>query len=161
MSCIELWANIFHCDCQNYIPSVHRNVLPLLKRTWTGSLRIGKIRRWKKSTCWGKGKIFFSQCIKTETNKDFIIRNNPITAAKMVVKDLFWFIEHFFPTIENQLAAAITWMKPNKFIFIKKDVFLGKILSQTSMDIIVSPGELWLSSTWPHGFLAKMLDNLG
>ena len=40
--------------------------------------------------------------LKRNKNNDVIIRNNAVDAAKVVIKDIGWYIPHYTPSLENQ-----------------------------------------------------------
>ena len=40
--------------------------------------------------------------LKRNTNNDVIIRGAGVDAAKVVIKDIGWYIPHFTPSLENQ-----------------------------------------------------------
>ena len=52
----------------------------------------------EKITC-GLGYTF---TLKRNTNNDMILRGNAVDAAKVVVKDISWYIPHYVPSLENQ-----------------------------------------------------------
>ena len=44
----------------------------------------------------------YNLTLKRNTNNDAILRSNAVDAAKVVVKDISWYIPHYVPSLENQ-----------------------------------------------------------
>ena len=44
----------------------------------------------------------YSLTLKRNNNNDSIIRDNGVDAAKIVIKDIGWYIPHYVPSLENQ-----------------------------------------------------------
>ena len=44
----------------------------------------------------------YTLTLKRNNNNDPIIRDNAITAAKINIKDISWYIPHYVPSLENQ-----------------------------------------------------------
>ena len=44
----------------------------------------------------------YTLTLKRNTNNDVVFRTNGVNAAKVVVKDISWYIPHYVPSLENQ-----------------------------------------------------------
>ena len=62
---------------------------------------------------------------KRNSSNDAIIRGNGVDAAKIVVKDISWYIPHYVPNLENQqlLLNQILNKDPTELTYIERTVF--------------------------------------
>ena len=44
----------------------------------------------------------YTLTLKRNTNNDVVFRTNGVNAAKVIVKDISWYIPHYVPSLENQ-----------------------------------------------------------
>ena len=73
----------------------------------------------------------YSLTLKRNDNNDPIIRDNGVDAAKIVRKDIGWYIPHYVPSLENQqLVMDQILDKDPTEIFFPKELFLEKMLTR-------------------------------
>ena len=67
----------------------------------------------------------YTLTLKRNSNNDAILRGNAVDAAKVVVKDISWYIPHYVPIIENQqlVMDQILNKKPTELHYIERVVF--------------------------------------
>ena len=67
----------------------------------------------------------YSLTLKRNNNNDPIIRDNAITAAKINIKDISWYIPHYVPSLENQqlVMDQILDKDPTELYYIERVVF--------------------------------------
>ena len=63
--------------------------------------------------------------MKRNTNNDVVFRTNGVDAAKVVVKDISWYIPHYVPSLENQqlVLNQILNKDPTELFFTERTVF--------------------------------------
>ena len=63
------------------------------------------------------------------TNNDAILRSNAVDAAKVVVKDISWYIPHYVPSLENQqlVMDQILNKDPTELHYIERVVFRKEV----------------------------------
>ena len=67
----------------------------------------------------------YTLMLKRNNNNDPIIRDNAITAAKINIKDISWYIPHYVPSLENQqlVMNQILDKDPTELYYIERVVF--------------------------------------
>ena len=67
----------------------------------------------------------YSLTLKRNNNNDPIIRDNGVDAAKIVIKDISWYIPHYTPSMENQqlVMDQILDKDPTELYYIERVVF--------------------------------------
>ena len=67
----------------------------------------------------------YTLTLKRNTNNDVIIRGAGVDAAKLVVKDIAWYIPHYVPRLENQqpVIDQILNKDPNELFYTERTVF--------------------------------------
>ena len=67
----------------------------------------------------------YTLTLKRNNNNDPIIRDNVITAAKINIKDISWYIPHYVPSLENQqlVMDQILDKDPTELYYIERVVF--------------------------------------
>ena len=67
----------------------------------------------------------YTLTLKRNNNNDPIIRDNAITAAKINIKDISWYIPHYTPSMENQqlVMDQILDKDPTELYYIERVVF--------------------------------------
>ena len=67
----------------------------------------------------------YTLTLKRNNNNDAIIRGNGVDAAKVVVKDISWYIPHYIPSIENQqlLMDQLLNKDPTELSYAERIVF--------------------------------------
>ena len=72
----------------------------------------------------------YTLTLKRNTNNDAILRGNAVDAAKVVVKDISWYIPHYVPNLENQqlVMDQILNKDPTELFYTERTVF-GKMLT--------------------------------
>ena len=67
----------------------------------------------------------YTLSLKRNTNNDAILRGNAVDAAKVVVKDISWYIQHYVPNLENQqlVMNQILNKDPTELHYIETVVF--------------------------------------
>ena len=67
----------------------------------------------------------YSLTLKRINNNDPIIRDNGVDAAKIVIKDISWYIPHYTPSMENQqlVMDQILDKDPTELYYIERVVF--------------------------------------
>ena len=67
----------------------------------------------------------YSLTLKRNTNNDVVFRTNGVDAAKVVVKDISWYIPHYVPSLENQqlVLNQILNKDPTELFFTERTVF--------------------------------------
>ena len=111
----------------------------------------------EKITC-GLGYTF---TLKRNTNNDMILRGNAVDAAKVVVKDISWYIPHYVPSLENQqLVLNQILNKDQTELFYSKRTFFRKDVNTNNnwtFELGNSGGEAAQSTpTWVFvGFQAR------
>ena len=73
----------------------------------------------QEKTTYGLG---YTLTLKRNTNNDAILRGNAVDAAKEVVKDIFWYIRHYVPNLENQQLEDPTELHYIERVVFRKDV---------------------------------------
>ena len=67
----------------------------------------------------------YTLTLKRNTNNDVIIRGGGVDAAKVVVKDINWYIPHYVPNLENQqlVLNQVLNKDPTELHYIERVVF--------------------------------------
>ena len=67
----------------------------------------------------------YTLTLKRNTNKDAILRGNAVDAAKMVLKDISWYIPHYVQNLENQqlVLNQILNKDPTELYYTERTVF--------------------------------------
>ena len=67
----------------------------------------------------------YTLTLKRNTNNVAISRGNAVDAAKVVVKDINWYIPHYVPSLENQQLVLIQILNkdPTELYYTKRTVF--------------------------------------
>ena len=67
----------------------------------------------------------YSLTLKRNNNNDPIIRDNGVSAAKINIKDIFWYIPHYPPSMENQqlVMDQILDKDPTEIFYTERTVF--------------------------------------
>ena len=67
----------------------------------------------------------YTLTLKRNTNNDMILRGAGVDAAKVVVKDISWYIPHYVPNLENQqlVMDQILNKDPTELHYIERVVF--------------------------------------
>ena len=67
----------------------------------------------------------YTLTLKRNTHNDAILRGNAVVAAKVVVKDMGWYIPHYVPNLENQqlVMDQILNKDPTELHYIERVVF--------------------------------------
>ena len=67
----------------------------------------------------------YTLTLKRNTNNDAILRGNAVDAAKVVVKDISWYIPHYVPNLENQqlVLGQILNKDPTELHYFERVVF--------------------------------------
>ena len=67
----------------------------------------------------------YTLTLKRNTDNDAILRDNAVDAAKVVVKDISWYIPHYVPNIENQqlVLNQILNKDPIEMFYTERTVF--------------------------------------
>ena len=67
----------------------------------------------------------YTLTLKRNTNNDMILRGAGVDAAKVVVKDISWYISHYVPNLENQqlVMDQILNKDPTELHYIERIVF--------------------------------------
>ena len=67
----------------------------------------------------------YSLTLKRNNNNDPIIRDNGVDAAKIVIKDISWYIPHYVPSLENQqlVMDQILDKDPTEIFYTERTVF--------------------------------------
>ena len=76
----------------------------------------------QEKTTYGTG---YTVTLKRNTNNDVVIKGAGVDAAKVVVKDISWYIPHYVPNIENQqlVMDQILNKDPTELHYIERVVF--------------------------------------
>ena len=76
----------------------------------------------------------YTLTLKRNNNDDLLIRDNGVDTAKIVIKDIGWYIPHLVPSLENQqLVMDQILDKIQLNFFIPKELFLEKMLTPTTI----------------------------
>ena len=67
----------------------------------------------------------YTLTLKPNTNNDMILRGAGVDAAKVVVKDISWYIPHYVPSLENQqlVMDQILNKDPTELFYTERTVF--------------------------------------
>ena len=67
----------------------------------------------------------YTLTLKRNTNNDVVFRTNGVNAAKVVVKDISWYIPHYVPSLENQqlVMDQILNKDPTELNYTERTVF--------------------------------------
>ena len=67
----------------------------------------------------------YSLTLKRNNSNDPIIRDNDVDAAKIKIKDIFWYIPHYTPSMENQqlVMDQILDKDPTEIFYTERTVF--------------------------------------
>ena len=67
----------------------------------------------------------YTLTLKRNTNNDAILKGNAVDAAKVVVKDISWYIPHYVPSLENQQLVLIQRLNkvPTELFYTERTVF--------------------------------------
>ena len=67
----------------------------------------------------------YTLTLKRNTNNDVVFRTNGVNAAKVVVKDIRWYIPHCVPSLENQqlVMDQILNKDPTDMFYTERTVF--------------------------------------
>ena len=67
----------------------------------------------------------YTPTLKRNTNNDAILRGNAVDVAKVVVKDISWYIPHYVPSLENQqlVLNQILNKDPTELFYTERTVF--------------------------------------
>ena len=67
----------------------------------------------------------YSLTLKRKSSNDAILRGNAVDAAKVVVKDIPWYIPHYVPSFENQqlVLNQILNKNPTELFYTERIVF--------------------------------------
>ena len=67
----------------------------------------------------------YNLTLKRNTNNDAILRGNAVDAAKVVVKDVSWYIPHYVPSLEKQqlVLDQIINKDPTELSYTERTVF--------------------------------------
>ena len=67
----------------------------------------------------------YTLTLKRNTSKDAILRGNAVDAAKVVVKDISWYIPHYVPSLDNQqlVLNQILNKDPTELFYTERTVF--------------------------------------
>ena len=63
--------------------------------------------------------------LKRNINNDCIIRNNGVDEAKIIIKDISWYIPHFTPSLDNQQVVLDQLLnkEPTELFYVERSVF--------------------------------------
>ena len=67
----------------------------------------------------------YTLTLKRNNNNDSIIRDNGVDAAKIIIKDISWYIPHYIPSMENQqlVMDQILDKDPTEIYYMERIVF--------------------------------------
>ena len=67
----------------------------------------------------------YTLTLKRNTNNDVVFRTNGVNAAKVVVKDISWYIPHYVPGLENQQFVMDQFLNedPTELFYTERTVF--------------------------------------
>ena len=67
----------------------------------------------------------YTLTLKRNTNNDANLKGNAVDAAKVVVKDISWYIPHYVPSLENQQLVLNQILNefPTELFFTERTVF--------------------------------------
>ena len=76
----------------------------------------------------------YTLTLKRNDNNDPIIRDNAITAAKISIKNISWYIPHYTPSMENQqlVMDQILDKDPTELYYIERVVFRKDVNTNTN-----------------------------
>ena len=76
----------------------------------------------------------YTLTLKRNTNNDMILSGAAVDAAKVVVKDISWFIPHYVPSLENQqlVMDQILNKDPTELHYTERSVFREEVNTNNS-----------------------------
>ena len=85
----------------------------------------------QEKTTYGLG---YTLTLKRNTNNDAILRSVGVDAAKVVIKDIGWYIPHYVPSIENQqlVMDQILNKDPTELSYTERIIFRKDVITNSS-----------------------------
>ena len=76
----------------------------------------------------------YTLTLKRNNNNDHIIRGNGVDVAKIDIKDIFWYIPHYAPSLENQqlFLNQILDKDPTELFYTETVVFRNDVNTNTN-----------------------------
>ena len=71
----------------------------------------------------------YTLTLKRNSSNDVVFRTNGVDAAKVVVKDISWYIPHYVPSLENQqlVLNQILNKDPTELYYTERTVFRNDV----------------------------------
>ena len=99
----------------------------------------------------------YTLTLKRNSKNDVVFRTNAVDAAKVVVKDISWYIPHYVPSLENQLLVLnqVINKDPTELYYTERTVFRKVVITNNNRTFDLGTSGLSTPTFVVAGFHAR------